>query len=75
MDHIDVHDLSENEARLIAAFVEFLRSQRQEQAIQEAQAQERDWAADAVTAFAQDWDNTEDAVYDNWREHYHVPER
>lgn len=75
MEHIDVHDLSEDEARVLAAFVEFLRSRRQEQVIQEAQAQERDWAAGAVTAFAQDWDNTEDAVYDNWREHYHVPER
>jgi hypothetical protein len=29
MEHIDVHDLSEDEARLIAAFVEFLRRRKQ----------------------------------------------
>jgi hypothetical protein len=28
MDHIDVHDLPEEEARLIAMFVEFLRRRR-----------------------------------------------
>lgn len=75
MDQIDVRDLSEDEARVLAAFVEFLRHRRQEQVIQEVQAQEHDWDASAVTAFARDWDNSEDAVYDNWREHYHVPER
>ncbi len=75
MDHIDVHDLSEDEARVLAAFVEFLRRRKQERGTQEAHAQDLDWAAGAVTAFARDWDNSEDAVYDNWREHYHVPER
>ncbi len=35
MDHIDVHDLSEDEARVLAAFVEFLRSRKQEAAQQE----------------------------------------
>lgn len=75
MDHIDVHDLPEEDARLIATFVEFLRRQKQEQALREAEAEERDWSAGAVTSFARDWDNTEDAIYDNWREHYHVPER
>jgi hypothetical protein len=29
MDHIDVHDLPEEEARLIAMFVEFLRRRKQ----------------------------------------------
>jgi hypothetical protein len=29
MDHIDVHDLPEEEARLIATFVEFLRRRKQ----------------------------------------------
>jgi hypothetical protein len=75
MDSIDVHDLPDEQAQLVAAFVEFLRRQRQEQAGREALAQERDWAAAAETSFAKDWDNEEDAVYDNWREHYHVPER
>lgn len=40
MDHIDVHDLSEDEARLIAAFVEFLRRQKQEAAQQEVRQAE-----------------------------------
>ena len=75
MDHIDVHDLSEDEARLLAAFVEFLRRRKHEQIIQEAQAQERDWIAGPVTAFARDWNNNEDVIYDNWKERYHVPER
>ncbi len=39
MDHIDVHDLSEDEARLIATFVEFLRRQKQE-AVQQERRQE-----------------------------------
>ena len=75
MDSIDVHDLPEEQAQLVAAFVEFLRRQRQEQATREALAQEQDWAAGSVASFGKDWDNEEDAVYDNWREHYHVPER
>ena len=75
MERIDVHDLPEEEVRVIAAFVEFLRQRRQEQAVREAQAEERDWAAGTATAFARDWDNDADAIYDNWREHYHVPER
>jgi hypothetical protein len=75
MDHIDVHDLPEEDARLLATFVEFLRRQKQAQALREAEAEERDWSAGAVTSFARDWDNNEDAIYDNWREHYHVPER
>ena len=35
MDHIDVRDLSEEETRLLAAFVEFLRRRKQEAAQQE----------------------------------------
>jgi hypothetical protein len=75
MDRIDVHDLPEEQAQLVAAFVEFLRHQRQEQTTHEALAQERDWAAGSVTSFSKDWDNEADAVYDNWQEHYHVPQR
>jgi hypothetical protein len=75
MDRIDVHDLPEEEAALVAAFVEFLRRRTQEQATQDAEAEERDWAVGAARSFARDWDNAEDAIYDNWREHYHVPER
>jgi hypothetical protein len=72
MDSIDVHDLPEEQAQLLAAFVEFLRQRREEAAAREALVQERDWAAVAEQSFAKDWDNEEDAIYDNWREHYHV---
>ena len=66
MDSIDVHDLPEDQAQLLASFVEFLRERR------EALAQEKDWSGSAITSFAADWENNEDAIYDNWREHYHV---
>jgi len=75
MKHIDVHDLPENDAQLIAAFVEFLRRERARQAAHEAEAQEKDWAASASASFAKDWDNDEDAIYDNWQELYHVSKR
>jgi hypothetical protein len=72
MDSIDVHDLPEEQAQLLAAFVEFLRQQRQEAVTRDALVQERDWAAVAEQSFAKDWDNEDDAIYDNWREHYDV---
>jgi hypothetical protein len=72
MDSIDVHDLPEEQAQLLAAFVEFLRQQQQEAAERDVLVQERDWAAAAEQGFAKDWDNDEDAIYDDWREHYHV---
>jgi hypothetical protein len=75
MDHIDVHDLPEEDARLIAAFVDFLRRRRQEETHRDAEAEERDWAHASARSFAREWDNPEDAIYDNWKEHYHVPER
>jgi hypothetical protein len=40
MDQIDVHDLSEDETRLLAAFVEFLRRRKQEAAQQEVRQAE-----------------------------------
>jgi hypothetical protein len=75
MDSIDVHDLPEEQAQLLAAFVAFLRQQREEAGTRDALAQEQDWAAAAEQSFAKDWDNEDDAIYDNWREYYHVPER
>ncbi|GEM_PF-5767380 len=33
------------------------------------------WSALGLEAFQRDWDNDEDAIYDNWREHYGVPAR
>lgn len=73
MEQIDVHDLPEEQAQLVAAFVEFLRGWKQ--APEDAAAQEQDWSAGSVMSFAKDWDNDQDAIYDNWQEHYHVPQR
>ena len=33
-----------------------------------------DWMAMSLATFQEDWDNEDDAIYDNWREHYGVPE-
>lgn len=34
--------------------------------------EESNWQNLSLTAFAADWDNPDDAIYDNWREHYDV---
>jgi hypothetical protein len=39
------------------------------------EAGERDWPEGPVASFAEDWDNEQDAVYDNWREQYGVRDR
>jgi hypothetical protein len=36
------------------------------------EAQEQNWASAVTLSFAQDWDNSEDAIYDNWREYYPI---
>ena len=36
---------------------------------------EADWSAMGLDSFQRDWDNAEDAIYDNWRELYGVPAR
>jgi len=36
---------------------------------------ETDWLAMGLDTFQRDWDNAEDAIYDNWRELYRVPTR
>lgn len=38
-------------------------------------SEETDWSARGLEAFQKDWDNAEDAIYDNWREQYGVPTR
>lgn len=35
--------------------------------------EEADWQELSLSAFEKDWDNEEDAIYDNWRVHYGVP--
>ncbi|VAW42799.1 hypothetical protein MNBD_CHLOROFLEXI01-2750 [hydrothermal vent metagenome] len=37
-----------------------------------AMDEESDWHNLSLTAFAADWDNPDDAIYDNWREYYDV---
>ncbi len=36
---------------------------------------ETNWSAMSLDTFQRDWDNAEDAIYDNWRELYGVPTR
>ena len=36
---------------------------------------EANWSAMSLEALQRDWDNPEDAIYDNWREHYGVSTR
>lgn len=75
MESIDVHDLPEEQAQLVAAFVEFLRRKRYTgRAIPEAEDEDEGWAEGAAMSFAEDWNNDQDAIYDRWREYYHVSE-
>lgn len=70
---IDVHDLPEEEVRIVREFVAFLKKQIETKQV--AKETERGWPALSVPAFAADWENPQDALYDNWKEHYHVSER
>ena len=36
---------------------------------------EAEWVAMSPSSFQRDWDNAEDAIYDNWKEHYGIPAR
>ncbi|MEZ4713331.1 MAG: hypothetical protein R3A44_39460 [Caldilineaceae bacterium] len=36
---------------------------------------EVDWQELSLSSFEKDWDNDEDAIYDDWRTHYGVPTR
>jgi hypothetical protein len=74
-DMIDIHDLSQEQKNLIHDFVDFLRRKCRSYSIREERHREKEWSSAAISSFAKDWDNEKDAVYDNWREHYHVPER
>ena len=38
-------------------------------------SEDANWSAMSLDAFEQDWDNPEDAVYDNWKELYGAPAR
>ena len=43
--------------------------------IHEEEQRDREWGNLAMSSFAVDWDNEKDAIYDNWKEHYHVQKR
>jgi hypothetical protein len=33
---------------------------------------DKEWSKLAITGFAKDWDNEKDAIYDDWKRHYHI---
>jgi hypothetical protein len=37
--------------------------------------EEADWQQLSLSAFEEDWNNEEDAIYDDWRTHYGVSTR
>ena len=75
-DQIDLCDLTDEEADLVKSLVEVLRRRHpHRQPDRSDEEREREWARVASAAFSKDWDNESDAVYDNWRERYCVPER
>jgi hypothetical protein len=37
--------------------------------------EEADWHNLSLSAFEAEWDNEEDAIYDNWRQLYGIPAR
>jgi hypothetical protein len=43
--------------------------------IQETLGEEEDWQRLSLEQFQVGLDNAEDAIYDNWREHYGIPAR
>ncbi len=73
VETIDVHDLPEEQANFIQELVEFLRKKlKTKQFIKEEEEKDKEWSGLAITSFAEDWENEEDAIYDNWKERYHV---
>jgi len=43
--------------------------------IHEEEQRDREWGNLAMSSFANDWNNEKDAIYDNWKERYHVQKR
>ncbi len=72
-EEFDVKDMPEDEKNLVKDFITLLKSRRE--ARQHVQELEKDWGALITSGFANDWDNEKDAVYDNWKELYHVQTR
>ena len=75
--NIDVHDLPDEEIKLLQEFVEFLRKRLKTKHLlkeEEEKDKDKEWSKLAITSFTKDWENEKDAIYDAWREHYHVSE-
>lgn len=68
MQSIDVRDLPEEQAKLVQDFVDFLRGRLQHN-------EEADWTNASLASFAADWDNEDDAIYDNWEDCYGIQKR
>lgn len=41
--------------------------------LEDEQDAERNWQEMGLTAFETEWDNPDDAIYDDWQEHYCFP--
>ncbi|MEZ4513133.1 MAG: hypothetical protein R3C62_14790 [Chloroflexota bacterium] len=41
--------------------------------LEDEQEVERNWQKMGLTALETEWDNPDDAIYDDWREHYFFP--
>lgn len=46
-----------------------------ESVLSDTHREEADWMALGLEAFQRDWDNDEDAIYDNWQAHYDLATR
>ena len=67
----DTHSVADYPSRVVAA--EYRPDDEPPRNVDQSAAEENDWRALSLDSFQQDWDNPEDAVYDNWREVYGVP--
>lgn len=68
IDHIDVHDLSPEEVKYVQQIVEELKAKSR------SEDSDKDFAMISAGSFERDWENEKDALYDNWKERYHVPQ-
>jgi len=68
INHIDVQDLSPAEVMYVQKIVDDLKAKSR------TEDSDNDFAAASAGSFADDWENEKDALYDNWKERYDVPQ-
>jgi len=68
---INLHDLTDEDVALVRGLIQLLR-RRHATASASDDGRERDWGHLPAATFAEDWNNDQDAAYDNWRERYGV---